>query len=88
MKSIQDQKIYVHIPVLIGNSKNFTLLNNVSLYVQESSVIKYVNKCEVRIMIFLSLIKVVWNEKSGYFSFVTMCLFTKMTTLVIWSLLG
>ena len=47
MKSIQGQKIYVHIPVLIGNSKNFTLLNNVSLYVQESSVIKYVHKCEV-----------------------------------------
>ena len=43
MKSIQGQKIYVHIPVLIGNSKNFTLLNNVSLYVQGSSVIKYVN---------------------------------------------
>ena len=33
----------MYIPVLIWNSKNFTLLNNVSLYVQESSVIKYVN---------------------------------------------
>ena len=72
----------MYITVLIGNSKNITVQNNVSLYVQENYV------CEVHIMLFLSLIKVVWNETAGYFSFVTVCLFTKMTTLVIWSLLG
>ena len=76
----------MYITVLTGNSKHITVKKNVSLYVQENYV------CEVHIMLFLSLIKVVWNETAGYFSFVTtysaVCLFTKMTTLVIWSLLG
>ena len=33
----------MYIPVLIGNSKNITLLNNVSLFLQENSAIEYVN---------------------------------------------
>ena len=31
----------MYITVLTGNSKNITVQNNVSLYVQESSVLKY-----------------------------------------------
>ena len=69
---------FMYTPFLIESSKN--------IIIYFTKQFTYVQK--VLIMIFSSLIKVVWNEKSGYFSFVTMRLFTKMTTLVLWSLLG
>lgn len=60
--------VLMYKPVLIGSIVKtlHTLLNNVSFYVPESSVIKYVN--------------MKYNHISNKSGFVTMCLFTKMTT--------